>query len=109
MEVNYFQISADLCYFISSTCLKADMQYANKKCKKRIYSVLECLGLTQRFGLCYTVVPPDTTPFRSDFSYYATFFLSTNVLYTVKHPLNATSPFPRHATFKSWHYLATSL
>ena len=57
----------------------------------------------------YTVVPPDVTPFRSDFSYYATFFLSTNVLYTVKHPLNATSPLPRHATFKSWHYLATSL
>ena len=42
----------------------------------------------------YTVVPPDATPFRSDFSYYATFFLSTNVLYTVKHPLNATFPSP---------------
>ena len=56
-----------------------------------------------------TVVPPDATPFKCDFSYYATFFRSTDVLYTVKHPLNATSPLPRHATFKSWHYLATSL
>ena len=64
---------------------------------------------TARQVSAYTVVPPDATPFRSDFSYYATFFLSTNVLYTVKHPLNATSPLPRHATFKSWHYLATSL
>ena len=33
-----------------------------------------------------TVVPPDATPFRSDFSYYATFFLSTDVLYTVSTP-----------------------
>ena len=31
------------------------------------------------------------------------------MLYTIKHPLNATSPLPRHATFKSWHYLATFL
>ena len=33
MQVNYFLILADLYHFISSTCLKADMQYANKKCK----------------------------------------------------------------------------
>ena len=55
--------------------------------------------------MCNTVVPPDVTPFRYDFPYDATFFVSTNVLYTVKHPLNATSPLPRHVTFKSWHYL----
>ena len=55
------------------------------------------------------VVSPDVTPFRYDISYYATFFLSTGVLNTVEHPLNTTSPLTRHATSKSWHYLATSV
>ena len=33
MQVNFFlKFIADLCHFIFSTCLKADMQYANKKC-----------------------------------------------------------------------------
>ena len=34
MEVNYLLIPADLCHFISSTWLKADMKNANTKCKK---------------------------------------------------------------------------
>ena len=38
MQVNYFQIIADLCHFISSTCLKADKQYAKKNCKKTEYN-----------------------------------------------------------------------
>ena len=33
MEVDYFKINAGWCHVLSSTCLKADMQYAIKKCK----------------------------------------------------------------------------
>ena len=41
MEVNYFQIIADLCHILSSPCLKADMQYAKKVKNKKIYPGLE--------------------------------------------------------------------
>ena len=75
----------------------------------QINTVREAPGFAVARHIIITVVPPDATPFRCDFSSYATFFRSTDVLYTVKHPLNATSPLTRHATFKAWHYLATSL
>ena len=40
MEVNYFYKFADWCHIFSSTCLKADMQYANKNVKNLILSAV---------------------------------------------------------------------
>ena len=38
MEVIYFKIVADLCHVLSSICLKADMQYADKNVNKNEYT-----------------------------------------------------------------------
>ena len=47
MEVNKFQILLIIVTFSFLTGLKADMQCANKKCKKRIWTAPAVKGLKQ--------------------------------------------------------------